>query len=89
MLRITRVVHDGTTAVRLEGKLLEPWVESLRAECAVVVKAGGRPVIDLSAVTFVDAAGAAVVREFMAAGYEVAGCRGFIGELLGAGQGEQ
>ena len=89
MLRITRVVHNGTAAVRLEGKLLEPWVESLRAECAAVIEAGGRPVIDLSAVTFLDAAGAAAVRELMSAGCEVAGCRGFVGELLGAGQGAQ
>ena len=88
MLRITRVVHNATTALRLEGKLLEPWVESLRAECAAVVQAGGRPVIDLADVTFVDAAGAAAVRELMSAGFEIAGCRGFVGELLGAGQGE-
>jgi len=89
MLRITRVVHNATTALRLEGKLLEPWVESLRAECAAAVEAGDRPVIDLADVTFVDAAGAAAVRELMSAGFEVAGRRGFVGELLGAGQGEQ
>ena len=89
MLRITRVVHNGTPAVRLEGKLLEPWVEPLRAECAAVVEAGSRPVIDLSDVTFVDAAGAAAVRELMSAGCDIVGCRGFVRELLGAGQGDQ
>ena len=87
MLRITRVVNNGTTTVRLEGKLLAPWVEPLCAECAEVVAAAGRSVIDLSAVTFLDDAGALAVRGLIAEGHEVVGCRGFVKELLGAEQG--
>jgi anti-anti-sigma regulatory factor len=88
MLRITRVVTDESATVRLEGKLLGPWVEPLCAECAAAVAAHGRAVIDLSAATFVDEAGARAVRDLIAAGHEVVGCRGFVKELLGAGQGE-
>ena len=86
MLRISKVVNDGTITLRLEGRLLEPWVGALAAECAGLDACRGRLVLDLSGVTFLDAAGVRAVRELADRGHKHIVCSGFISELLGAGQ---
>ena len=86
MLRISRVVNNGTTVLRLEGRLLGPWVEALRAECAAADGAGRRRLLDLTSVTFLDAAGVRSVHDLSKRGWGVTGCSDFLSELLGAGQ---
>jgi hypothetical protein len=86
MLRISKVVDDGRITLRLEGRLLEPWVEALTAECAGLDGDRRQHVLDLSAVTFLDAAGVRAVRELTGRSLKLIGCSGFISELLGAGQ---
>ena len=60
MLRIT--VHDNSGALtfRLEGRLAGPWVGEVE-ECRQRTLAGRRPAVrvDLTGVTFIDAAGKA------------------------------
>jgi anti-anti-sigma regulatory factor len=83
MLRITRQVEKGNgVTLRLEGRLLEPWVSALRQEFDDA--AGGRSArLDLSAVSFLDAAGVEAVRELLRRGAELRGCSNFVRDLLG------
>ena len=57
MLRITQTVHaSGAPVIKLEGKLLAPWIDQVRALC-VHSTVAGMPMLDLSALTFADQAG--------------------------------
>jgi anti-anti-sigma regulatory factor len=89
MMRITRVTGEDTNGhaitLRLEGKLLGPWVGELVRECdAVRAREGGSVgvVLDLTAVTFLDPAGTTVIRDLMRQGFEVQGCSRFVSGLL-------
>jgi len=82
MLRIRRISGSDSETLRLEGKLLEPWLGELRQAC---VPPTARPTgirLDLSAVTFVDAAGAQLLRDLMRQGIAIAACSAFVAELL-------
>ena len=65
MLRIT-VVESLNDAVRLrvEGRVTGRWVEELRRSCEVQALSDGvRLLLDLAEVSFVDAAGIALLKE--------------------------
>ncbi len=80
MLRITRI--DGPTpTLRLEGKLVGPWVAEVRDSCTASGANLGVS-LDLFAVTFVDAAGARMLRELLGGGVAIAACSGYVAELL-------
>src|SRR5262245_50423519 len=83
MLRITRVTgtHLNQT-IRLEGKLLRPWVDEVRKACASATDPAGQTCLDLSALTFVDAAGEELLRELSGQGIEVVACSSYVAELL-------
>jgi anti-anti-sigma regulatory factor len=81
MLRITTTDGDGERTLRLEGRLLEPWVGELLGAYREAASAR-LLVLDLSGVTFVDAAGVACLRSLLAQGVALRGCSGFISELL-------
>jgi anti-anti-sigma regulatory factor len=65
MLRITTHQSPEVLTFQLEGKLAGPWVRELEGCWQKTLAGGRRPVVrvDLTGVTFVDAAG----REFLAA----------------------
>jgi hypothetical protein len=88
MLRITRFTgtHLNQT-IRLEGKLLRPWVDEVRTACASGTDPAGRASLDLSALTFVDAAGEKLLRELIDQGIEVVACSSYVAELLRASDG--
>jgi hypothetical protein len=80
MLRLTRIPDaHAVEIIKLEGKLVEPWVEEVRGACPA---SGGPRRLDLSAITFVDAAGEQLLRELLRQGVEVVACSGYIAELL-------
>ena len=81
MLKITRLSHKGRPLTfKLEGEVFGPWVDSVRAACAIW---GRRPRrLDLAAVTYVDAAGVELLRDLIARGVEIAACSSFVRELL-------
>jgi RNA polymerase sigma-70 factor (ECF subfamily) len=82
MLRITEVaMNDGTTTMRIEGRLTESTAGALLASLTGRVA----PRLDLSAVHYADAVGAGVLRAAVARGGTVVGCSGYLGELLGRG----
>lgn len=81
MLRINRTENDAALTLKLEGKLLKPWV-------AVVRESIGNPhdhpklQLDLSNVSFVDAAGAELLEELLVRGAEIVACSSFVREML-------
>jgi hypothetical protein len=79
MLRITAADENSPNPlVKLEGKLVGPWVDEARRACG-----GGAGLrLDLSALTFVDAAGARLLRELLQGGAAVGPCSGFVAALL-------
>jgi ABC-type transporter Mla MlaB component len=85
MLKITRIVGDSDQTLKLEGKLLEPWVGVLRAVAELNSQAG-RIRLDLAAVTFVDSAGMQLLRDLIGRGIVIAACSAFVAELLHGGK---
>jgi len=89
MLRIT--IHKNPEAVtfQLEGRLAGPWVPELAACWRATLAEPARPAIrvDLTAVTFVDAAGKEVLTAMHARGAELvaAGClmKAVVAEITG------
>ena len=83
MLRINRVSDLGEPAtLKLEGKLLGPWVEELRLACQSQASSSNHLRLDLSAVTFVDAAGAKLLGDLIRQGVQITACSGYLAELL-------
>ena len=79
MLRITTLCGtDSSPILRLEGKLLEPWMDEVRRACAVQAPLR----LDLSAVTFVDATAAKYLRELIQQGALITASSGFVSALL-------
>ena len=87
MLRITTVgIHTSSPIIKLEGKLLEPWVGEVRRVCAELSASSNNLRLDLAALTFVDAAGMCLLRELRQAHVVLVGCSVFVAALL---QGKQ
>jgi ABC-type transporter Mla MlaB component len=82
LLRITRSDEDGTIWLRLEGKLLGPWVDEFRATVAREVNLTDRIKLDLAEVTFVDAEGLRLLRELAVNGHDIPKRSNFVAELL-------
>jgi ABC-type transporter Mla MlaB component len=86
MLRITHrpvtEVTDAPLRLRLEGQVRGPWVPELRRVCAAAGPGADRLELDLTGVTFVDAAGVSLFRELVSNGALVFNCSPFIAEQL-------
>jgi hypothetical protein len=82
MLRITQSTGSGVDVVKLEGKLLQPWVGEVRS-LFVPNPAGSRRALDLSGLTFVDGPGTDLLRDLLREGVPVARCSAFVAALLG------
>ena len=83
MLRITRIDgQDATQTFKLEGKLLEPWVAEVLNVCASSDGGAGGTRLDLSGLTFVDPAGAKLLKDLIRGGIAVSACSAFVAELL-------
>jgi anti-anti-sigma regulatory factor len=83
MLRLTRTSdRNRTQTIKLEGRLSGPWVEEVRNACAAGAQSAGGIGLDLSALTFVDAAGRELLHGLIARGVEVVALSGYVAELL-------
>lgn len=82
MFRITPTDGERERTLRLEGRLVEPWVSELLTAGREAASDGRSVVLDLAGVTFLDAAGAACLRHLQEQGATIRGCSGFIAELL-------
>jgi ABC-type transporter Mla MlaB component len=83
MLRITRVAStSGKRVLKLEGKLVGPWVDVLARACADQTEVATLPALELAAVSFVDRAGVKLLRKLLEQGCELTACSGLVAELL-------
>jgi anti-anti-sigma regulatory factor len=83
VLKITRLSRKRRIlTLKLEGEILEPWVSSVRDACAPQGRRSEPLCLDLAAVTYVDAAGAQLLRDLLREGIEIAACSSFLTELL-------
>ena len=81
MLKITNIGQIGSDfTVKLEGKLLGPWVEEVRLH--FVTDALTLPRLDLSSLTFVDRAGTELLRQLLDRGIQVESCSPYVAEVL-------
>jgi hypothetical protein len=81
MLRITSTPSPTGTCLRLEGKLLKPWVNELKS-CLGTHSEHSPLSLDLSALSFADVAGLTILRDALARGIRLNGCSGFLHLLL-------
>ena len=83
MLKITEIAwNDSGRTFKLEGKLLGPWVDELRNVCTQPLERLEQVGLDLAAVTFVNAAGAELLRKLIRQGIIITQCSAFVAELL-------
>jgi ABC-type transporter Mla MlaB component len=71
---------DQAPTLKLEGKLKGLWVEELRDTCRELQPERMR--LDLSALTFVDAAGAKLLGDLIRQGAQLISWSGYVAELL-------
>jgi len=81
MLRISFSADDSSGTIRLDGKLLKPWIGEVRSTVALA-GGGGTARIDLRGLTFADPDGIDLLRELDATGVRLEGASPFIAELL-------
>ena len=85
MLRIARVDDGASNSIRtlkLEGKLLGPWVDELRRTCEELQTSPSGLRLNLAGVTFSDPAGIELLGDLIQRGATLDACSGFIEELL-------
>jgi anti-anti-sigma regulatory factor len=85
MLKIARVDRgEGRTipALKLEGKILGPWVIELRRACEELHVSTSAFCLDLTDVTFIDSSGLGLIHDLIRQGATLCGCSAFIAELL-------
>jgi hypothetical protein len=83
VLKITWLTRKGRVpTIKLEGELLEPWVDAVRDACTKAPHRSKRLRLDLTAVAYADVAGTQLLRELMAEGVEIASCSSYVRELL-------
>jgi ABC-type transporter Mla MlaB component len=83
MLRITQIDSQNSHRIlKLEGKLLEPWVPEVLRACSPHEGRLATTSLDLSALTFADQAGLKLLRELLDSGITVSACSGFVSALL-------
>ena len=83
MLRISVVPdHQHERVLKLEGKLLAPWLGELSTAIQRVTTDRLPIAIDLSNVSFVDRPGTIALRELICRGIVIRGCSPLVTELL-------
>ena len=74
---------DGRGTMRLEGKVVGPWVAELRDAVERNLSRSQSVVVDLSAMTFADAAGIDLLQELARRGVIFVNCSAFADAHLG------
>ena len=86
MLRISVIdSSDRSARLRLEGRLVGPWVRELRKSCESVLSRGGRLTLDLEGLSFIDREGITLLRTLKGNQVNLANGSPFVAELLKGG----
>jgi anti-anti-sigma regulatory factor len=83
MLKIVSEDLDGSaTGLKLEGRVIGPWVEELRRICDEILAKNSRLTIDLSDVSFIDLEGVRLCRGLKERQVVLRNSSGFVAEQL-------
>ena len=83
MLRIIRIIENNSIeTLKLEGKLLRPWVDEVREAYDLSRANSTRTHLDLSALSFVDDAGAELLLDLIRDGLEIVACSSYVAQML-------
>ena len=82
MLKISESSLPGQAMLQLAGRLAGEWVCELEKACGVARAKHGHVTLDVADVTFVDRAGAALIRSLLQDGIFLINCSPFIREQL-------
>ena len=83
MLKISQVGKaNHAVTLKLEGRVVGPWVGELRQVCETLLSEGRALKLDLADVTFADADGVAVLTGFKTRGVTLKDCSPFVDEQL-------
>ena len=82
MLRISVERFNHHETLRLEGHLVGPWVEQLELSCEQLLGDNKPLTLDLTAVSFVDQDGIALLRQLKLRGVAIINCSQFIAHQL-------
>ena len=83
MLRIDVIERDNRAVLLLEGRLVGAWVGEVRRSCGEALGRAAAVTLDLTAVSFVDAAGIVLLRELASREITLANATPFVAEQLG------
>jgi hypothetical protein len=81
MLKVSRIDNGNSPTLKLEGKLIGPWVGEL-ARLLIEFPNSSLLRLDLAAINFVDFAGAELLKDLINRGASVVTCSSFVAELL-------
>ena len=85
MLKIVLIETAGETpTLRLEGRVIGPWVDELRRSCEPVLATAAKLAIDLSEVSFVDWDGVELFRSLRERQVTLVNCSRFVAEQFKA-----
>jgi hypothetical protein len=83
MLKITEIpLGRGDVVLKIEGKLMQPWLAELTASCDRATNQAWNISLDLSSVSFADFASVQFLRVLLERGVAISSCSGFLAELL-------
>ena len=84
MLKISEPTANHDVILKLEGRLIGPWVEELRETCDARLKTSRRLKLDFADVSYADRAGVSLLMKLRASGVEMMNCSPFLAEELKA-----
>jgi ABC-type transporter Mla MlaB component len=83
MLKISQAGKaNQCVTLKLEGRVVGPWVEELRQVCETLLSEGRKLKLDLTDVAFADADGVVVLTDFRSRGVTLRNCSPFVDEQL-------
>jgi len=83
MLRISEISSsDETTSLRLEGRMIGQCVIEVQKVCEQCLDSGGKLMLDMTEVSFVDRSGIALLKGLMRREVTLANCSPFLSEQL-------
>lgn len=82
MLKISEPTTNHAVTLKLEGRLVGPWVEELRATCEAHLQAAHRLKLDFAGVSYADRAGVALLVNLSKRRVEIMNCSPFLAEEL-------
>lgn len=84
MLKISEPAASLATTLKLEGRLIGPWVNQLRETCENHLAEARRVQLDLTDLAYADRGGVTLLMKLRARGVELVNCSPFLAEELKA-----